>query len=161
MRTNVRHNSKYVSEFRKIIFQHINLNLKDYLILSIIFVIGVMAGVVIVNNSDEQSKTEISGYINSFVDTIKNDNYEVDKVKLAKMSIFENLKLVVIVWLAGSTIIGIPLIYLIISYKGLCIGYTISAIIATLGLVRRCFVFFCLFVFAKYYCYSCCFDVEC
>ena len=71
MRTNVRYNSKYISNFRNVIMQHINLNLKDYLILSIIFVIGVMVGVVVINNSNEQSKSEISGYINSFIETIK------------------------------------------------------------------------------------------
>ena len=85
MKTKIRYNSKYLSELKRVLIEHIQLNLKDYLILSIIFVIGVMAGVIIINNSDEQSKTEISGYINGFVDTIKSENYEVDKSKLIKI----------------------------------------------------------------------------
>ena len=137
MKTKIRYNSKYLSELKRVLIEHIQLNLKDYLILSIIFVIGVMAGVIIINNSDEQSKTEISGYINGFVDTIKSENYEVDKSKLIKISITDNIKTIAIIWLAGSTIIGIPLIYVITSYKGFCIGYTISAIVSSLGLGKR------------------------
>ncbi len=160
MRTNVRYNSKYISNFKNVIMQHINLNLKDYLILSIIFVIGVMVGVVIINNSNEQSKNEISGYINSFIETIKEEKYEVDKNKLTKISIIENLKLVGIIWLAGSTIIGIPLIYIITSYKGFCIGYTISAIIASLGPWKRNAIFPSIIIFAKYYCNTNNFNVK-
>ena len=133
MRTNVRYNSKYISNFKNVIMQHINLNLKDYLILSIIFVIGVMFGVVVINNSNEQSKNEISGYINSFIETIKEEKYEV----------------------------GIPLIYIITSYKGFCIGYTISAIIASLGPWKRNAIFPSIIIFAKYYCNTNNFNVKC
>ena len=102
MKTKVRYNSKYLNELKKILIQHISINVKDYLILSIIFVIGVMIGVVVINNSNEQSKNELNGYINSFVDTIKNENYEIDKVKLTKISVIQNLKIVGLIWLAGS-----------------------------------------------------------
>ena len=152
MKTKIRHNSKYLSDLKRVLIEHIQLNLKDYLILSIIFIMGVMAGVILINNSDEQSKTEISGYINGFVNTIKSDNYEVDKVKLIKISIIDNIKTVAVIWLAGSTIIGIPLIYVITCYKGFCIGYTISAIISSLGLGKRDTVFNRVAVFTEYNC---------
>lgn len=159
--TKSRHNSKYMGELRKILVEHINSNLKEYLILSIVFIIGVMAGVIFINNSNEQSKKEISGYVNGFIDTIKDENYEIDKWKLTKISILENLKTVGIIWLAGSTIVGIPLIYVIASYKGFCIGYTISAIILSLGLGKRNRFFACFFIFTKYSCNSCNFNVKC
>ena len=147
MKTKIRYNSKKINEFKTILTQHIKTNIKDYLILSIVFIIGVMLGVIIINNSDEQSKNEISGYINGFVNVIQDEKYEVDKVKLIKISIIENLKMVGIIWIAGSTIIGIPLIYIISSYKGVCIGYTISAIILTLGIGKRIDFFYGIFVF--------------
>lgn len=161
MRTNVRHSTKYLREFKEIILQHINLNLKDYLMLSIIFIIGVMIGVVIINNSNEQSKSEIKGYINSFIETIQDEQYEVDRVKLTKISIIENLKLVGIIWLAGSTIIGIPLIYVITGYKGMCIGYTVSAIIASLGSWKRYDIFNSFTFSAKHHNNTNNFNVKC
>lgn len=154
MKTKIRYQSKYFYEFKNILVQHIQDNLKDYLILTIFFIIGVFLGVVLINNSDEQSKQEISGYINSFVDLIKSDQFKVDKLQLAKVSMLENLKIVVLIWIAGSTIIGIPLIYIITGYKGFCIGYTISAIICSLGAGKRNCIFTCIFVFTKYNCNS-------
>ena len=154
MKTKIRYNSKKINEFKTILTQHIKTNIKDYLILSIVFIIGVMIGVIIINNSDEQSKNEISGYINGFVNVIQDEKYEVDKVKLIKISIIENLNMVGIIWIAGSTIIGIPLIYIISSYKGVCIGYTISAIILTLGIGKRIDFFYGIFVFTKHNCNS-------
>ncbi len=161
MKTKVRYNSKHAEELKKILLQHINSNLKDYLILSIVFIIGVMIGVVVINNSNEQSKSEISGYINSFVNTIKDEKYEIDKVKLTKISIIENLKIVGIIWVAGSTIIGIPIIYIIMAYKGFCIGYTISAIISSLGVWKRDHFFTCIIIFTKYNCNSNNSNVKC
>lgn len=161
MKRNIRYNSKYLNEIKRIIIEHINSNVKDYLTLSIIFVLGVMIGVVVINNSTEQSKNEIVGYIGSFVDTIKNSEYEIDKIELIKLSVFNNLKIVAIVWIAGSTIIGIPLIYLITLYKGFRIGYTISAIILSLGTGKRYFIFVYFLVFAKYYYNTNIINVEC
>ena len=136
MKTVKRYESAILENFRRTLINHIKLNLKDYLTLSIVFIIGVMVGVVIINNSDAESKTQISGYIKSFVDLIKGEGYCVDKAKLMKISIIQNLKIVLFIWIAGSTIIGIPLIYIITAYKGFCLGYTISAIILGLG-VRK------------------------
>ena len=161
MRTKVRYNSKHVMEVKNVLLQHFNTNIKDYLILSIIFVIGVMVGVIIINNSDEQSKAEINGYINSFINTVKDENYEVDKMQLTKISILENMKMVLIIWIAGTTIIGIPLIYVITSYKGFCIGYTISAIVSSLGVWKRNYIFISSIIFTKYNYNTYNFNVKC
>ena len=154
MRSKLKYNSKYSNELRKILLKHINTNARDYLILSIFFVIGVMAGVILINNSDAQSKAEISGYINSFIETINNEGYVIDKTKLIQVSIIENIKLVAIIWFAGSTVIGIPLIYIITSYKGFCMGYTISAIISSLGIGKRNVIFNFITLSAEYNCNS-------
>lgn len=161
MKTISKHNSKFAMDFKNVLQKHIKINMKDYLVLSIIFIIGVMIGVIIINNSDEQSKIEINGYINSFIDTIKNNSLEIDKVKLTKIAIWENLKIIFIIWIAGSTVIGIPLIYIITAYKGLCIGYTVSAIISTLGTWKRFCFFTCFIIFAKYNHYSYNTNVKC
>jgi len=48
-------------------------------------------------------------------------------------SAISNIKLAIVIWLAGSTVVGFPAIYLSVGYKGMCIGYTVSAVIAALG----------------------------
>ena len=154
-------NSKCVNELKNIILMHIKANIKDYLVLSIILIIGVMIGVVLINNSNETSKNEISGYITSFIDSIKKEEFKIDKIKLTKISIFQNIKLVILIWIASTTIIGIPIIYIITAYKGICIGYTISAIIYTLGTWKRFIVFYIIIIFTKYNCNTYYINVKC
>lgn len=132
-RKHIEKDSRFLNNFNKIMYKHIKMNSKDYLILSLVFIIGVMIGVILINNSDENSKLELNGYLNSFVNTIKNESFEVDKVKLTQDIVVNNLKIVLIIWIAGTTVIGIPLIYVVTVYKGISIGYTISAIMLTFG----------------------------
>lgn len=122
-----------IKEVSIILCNHVKSNKRDYLILSIIFILGLMIGVIMINNSTDASKAELEGYIRSFVENVGNEKFEIDKGKLIKNTIISNLKIVVAIWLAGTTIIGIPCIYLIMIYKGISIGYTISAIMCVLG----------------------------
>ena len=61
------------------------------------------------------------------------NNYQVSTNTLLIDSIINNVSIAILLWFLGSTVIGVPLIYLVIGYKGYCIGFTISAIIATIG----------------------------
>ena len=48
-------------------------------------------------------------------------------------SILNNVSIAIILWFLGLTIIGVPIIYLCIGYKGFGLGFTIASCIATLG----------------------------
>lgn len=75
---------------------------------------------------------EISGYINEFVSKTK-DSANIDYIKLFANSIKTNLSLALLLWFAGLTVIGVFVVYGAICFRGFCLGYTISSIIATLG----------------------------
>ncbi len=130
MRRNTRAAKEH--QIRNTILRYIESNIRSYLILLIIFLIGVILGVIFVNNSDIEESNQISNYINNFINSIK-ENYQISSSKLLWTSIINNTCIAIILWFLGSTVIGIPLIYLVIGYKGYCIGYTISAVIATIG----------------------------
>lgn len=117
---------------RNTIFEYIKENLRSYLILIIIFFIGLLLGVVFINNINEVQSKQISEYISNFINSVK-ENYQISTNSLLITSIINNLCIAILLWFLGSTVIGVPLIYLVIGYKGYCIGYTIAAVTATLG----------------------------
>ena len=117
------------------IINHIVENLKLYIIVITIFIIGIVAGVIFINNTNNMQMVEIQNYINNFVESLKN-NYHIDKLELLKSSITDNFVLTIAMWFIGSTVIGIPIIFGIVIYRGFCIGYTVSAIVATLGVQK-------------------------
>lgn len=119
-------------KIRQKILSYIQDNIKSYLILLIIFFIGIILGVIFINNSNQEQVSQITTYINDFINSMKN-NYRISSNTLIISSILNNIGIAMLLWFLGSTVVGIPLIYLVIGYKGYCIGFTISAIIATIG----------------------------
>ena len=65
---------------------------------------------------------------------------------MLKKSITSNLLTGIIIWFMGLTVIGMPVVYGIIAFKGFSLGYTLSAIIAILGKNGIAFSIFALFV---------------
>ena len=117
---------------KKVIEEHITRNVKTYFILIIIFLLGLIIGLIVVNNSSTEQETEITNYINNFVTELKNGS-KLDYFKLLKSSFLNNVFLVITLWFMSSTVIGIPIVYGMIGYKGFCMGYTISSVVLTLG----------------------------
>ena len=124
---------KKESKLKGAITQHIKDNIKSYLFTACILLIGITLGVLFVNNLPETQSQEIQTYINEFISTLKNGS-NIDSGKLIQTSIANNLILVLIMWFVGSTVIGIPIVLGIVIYRGFCLGYTVSALIAILGI---------------------------
>ncbi len=123
------------NNFKELVFNHIYENLKIYIIVIIIFLIGIVTGVIFINNINETQIAEIQNYIISFITSLKTDSH-IDKIELLKNSIGDNLILIVSMWFIGSTVIGIPIVLGIVLFRGFCIGYTISSIIGVLEIQK-------------------------
>lgn len=115
-----------------IVKEHIYKNLKQYTIISIFFLIGIIVGVIFVNYEQIETKQQIGSYITTFIDCLKT-NYQIDYINLLKNIIENHIIFAFILWFMGCTIIGIPIVYALIVYKGFSLGYTISIIVFTLG----------------------------
>ena len=124
---------KKKNELLAIIKENIINNYKSYLIVLIIFAVGVFLGVMILNQTEK--KEDIEKYINTYIDetkSIENGNYLIE----VKNEIKNNIILVFLLWFAGTTIIGIPIVLGIILARGVCLGYTISACVYVLGKIK-------------------------
>lgn len=120
-----------MDNLRRRIEENITNNIKTYSIILIIFLLGLITGIIVINNL-EDSQGEINTYINTFITDMKN-GAQIDYFKLLKTSFANNFITVLILWFMSSTVIGIPIVYGEIGYKGFCLGYTISAIVKILG----------------------------
>ncbi len=108
-------------------------NTKSYFIVIIIFTVGIFLGVMFINQTE--NKTEIEKYINTYVDETKvlqNGDYIGELQKDIK----NNITLVLLLWFAGTTIIGIPIVLGIILFRGFCLGYTIASCVYVLGKMK-------------------------
>lgn len=129
------------NNIKELILRHIYDNIKLYLIVIIILVVGIVAGVVFVNNTSAEEAQEIQNYITEFINLLKQGN-RIDTGQLLKKSLGDNITLIIIMWLLGSTVIGIPIVMGIVLFRGFCIGYSVSAIIASIGVQKGILFFF-------------------
>lgn len=129
------------NKYGSILNTHIQQNLREYAIAGIIFIIGIMIGIVFVNNLTDGQNLQISAYINDSVSQLK-ESKNSNTVLIIKESIKDNSLLVLLLWIMGSTVIGLLMVYLIICFKGFCFGYSLSSIICTLGVGKGCLFFF-------------------
>ncbi|MBR3152431.1 MAG: stage II sporulation protein M [Clostridia bacterium] len=105
-------------------------NIKEYIVVSIIFLIGVVVGVMVINNSKEDQAKEVKSYVENIINNIKEEeNINSNSVFTSKLK--SNILFIILCGVLGSTFIGIPLLLVLIGYKGFSLGYTISSIMAS------------------------------
>ncbi len=89
---------------KDIILTHIQNNSKEYIIVTLIFIIGLFLGVMFINNISETQMTEVNSYLTNFIEKLKNtENLEIGT--MLKTTIFENIVLAVTLWFFGTTVI--------------------------------------------------------
>ena len=113
--------------------EHVNNNKKEYLLITLLFIIGIFLGVLFVNNIQETQKSEMTTYLNNYIGKMK-DIETLNHAELLKSSIGQNIVLAITLWFFGTTVIGIPVVFGMIIYRGFCLGYTIAVCIMALGL---------------------------
>ncbi len=148
------------SRAKEVILTHIKNNIREYSIATLLLLIGLIFGIIFVNNASEMQVQDITGYLSEFVNSLKN-NAEIDQGALLKDCLISNFLLVLALWFVGSTVIGIPIVYGIIIYRGFCLGYTISSAIATLGIGKRNVICCNFYFITKHYLYSLYFNISC
>ena len=124
--------NKKRSKILDILIDFVRNNIKEYIIITLIFIIGIFLGVMFVNNLGEEQKTEIISYVNTYIEAFKQSDSS-SNIILLQNNIKDNIILTLIIWFIGSTIIGIPIVFGIIAFRGFCLGYTISSITVVFG----------------------------
>lgn len=116
---------------------------KIILFLSIITLIGILAGSIFVTILNEEDILLINSHLNDFINNIENNT--IDYLLVLKNNLFTNVFYVIVLWLLGISIIGLPLILLIYFSKTFILGFSVGSIIATYKLKGIIFAFFYVF----------------
>ena len=103
-----------------------------YIILTIVFMIGISSGAITINMINAEQKRELVKFLQSFFKLINED--EIDNILLIKQSFKNNLQTFVLLWFLGISIIGIPLVIALVLLRGFAIGFTVGFAVKELGL---------------------------
>lgn len=127
----------------ELVTNHVKNYSKRYFLLFLAFVIGVSAGAFTVNGLSTIQRDELGNYLQGFMGLL--DNQQVDGSSLMKISLLENFKIVIFLWILGVTIIGTPFIFVILGIRGFMTGFSAGFIINAMGLKGILFTFCSIF----------------
>lgn len=105
---------------------------KKYLFLIVITLIGILSGIIFIFFISNVDKLLIKDELNTFLLNIKNNN--LDYYSSFFQSFSSNFIYLIIIWLLGISIIGIPIIIFLLFFKGFIFGFGISSMISNFGL---------------------------
>jgi stage II sporulation protein M len=126
----------------KMLLMHLKNNLKIYCLLLLALIVGVSAGAFTVNGLNTMQRDELSHYFQGFIQLL--DNQNVDSNELLKIALLENTKIIIILWVLGVSIIGIPFIFVLVGIRGFITGFSSGFIIKSIGLKGILFTIFSL-----------------
>lgn len=132
--------------WKNTIKEHIKNNKKEYMIISLLFIIGIFLGVLFINHVQEEQKTEITNYFNTFLEKMKTVG-TLNSIGLFKSSVGQNIMLALVLWFFGTTVIGIPVVFGVVLYRGFCLGYTIAVCVSIMGLPQGILMVLILLLF--------------
>lgn len=106
---------------------------KLYLFLIGLVIVGIIVGILfwfVINNQD---KLLVTKNLNNFFECIKKGN-AINYWGSLFNSLVTGLIYIVLIWLLGISIVGLPIILIIITIKSFIVGFSISSIIVSYGL---------------------------
>ena len=110
----------------------IKINKKIFVFLFVLMLIGIIAGslfVTILNNSDKEL---IINHLNEFIDNINNN--KLDYLFALKNNLITNVSYVILIWLLGISVIGLPIIIIMFFTKCFILGFSVGSVLTTFKL---------------------------
>ncbi|CVK17553.1 MULTISPECIES: stage II sporulation protein M [Sporomusa] len=115
---------------RKNAVEYIRANIVAYFFMILIFIIGIVIGAMAVKTLPDEQKTELIGYLQVFFQGLTGQQEGIsDTHSLLTSVMFNNIKMIGIMWLLGFTIVGIPFVLFLVCLRGFVIGFTVGFLV--------------------------------
>ena len=110
--------------FKARIKHHISENRPQYIMVIIIFLVGLVMGSYQVSGLDGGVKSQLSGMVDDYLRGGMDGSQSGQEILGA--AFLKQLKATVLLWFLGLTVIGFPLILGFIWFRGFSLGFTVS-----------------------------------
>lgn len=120
------------SRLWKSLSKHLKDNLLLYAIMTFFLFVGIALGAMGVRTLEAKQEGELIEYLNSFINGFA--TVQIEPFLLIKQSAGSNLKILAAIWFLGLTVLGAPLIFIVLAAKGFSLGFTAGFIIQEKGL---------------------------
>ncbi|WP_138416833.1 stage II sporulation protein M [Aquibacillus sediminis] len=117
---------------RTLATEHINNHGVIYFFVLVLFLIGIIFGAIIVNSMNWIQKQDLFFYLEQFF-TQMLEGPIVEKQEMLKSSFFYHLKYLLLLFVLGLSVIGMPVIWILLFIKGLVVGFSVGFFVNQMG----------------------------
>jgi len=103
-----------------------------FLFVVVLFLMGVIFGAIVVNSMSITQKEDLFYYLSQFFGEISNGKVAASN-DLFLQSFFHNSKFIGLMWILGISIIGLPIILILLFLKGMVVGFTVGFLVSQMG----------------------------
>ena len=115
-----------------LISRHFQEHSSIYTFIMVLFLMGVIFGSIFVNSLSPHQKEDLFYYLNQFFGQV-GEGKTVPPEELLKLSFWHNVKFAGLIWILGISIIGFPLIFILLFIKGIVVGFSVGFLVNQMG----------------------------
>lgn len=118
--------------FKKKVQTHLQDNSSVYTFTMVLLVMGVVFGAVIVNSLALSEKQDLFMYLKQFFGEMSGGKFASANA-MFNQSLSHYLKYIGFMWILGLSIIGLPIILILLFLKGVVVGFTVGFLVNQMG----------------------------
>lgn len=103
-----------------------------FLFIVVLFLMGVIFGAIVVNSMSITQKEDLFYYLSQFFGQVSDGKVTEDN-DLFLQSFLHNSKFIGLIWVLGISIIGLPVILILLFIKGMVVGFTVGFLVSQMG----------------------------
>jgi len=124
---------KLIGSLREQLLDHVRGHLSVYVLTLALFAAGVVTGSLAVKSLTDDQRGELFDYVEVFLRGLGQGEEEVNPHQVLQVAAANHLKTAAFLWALGATVIGIPLIALIVIIRGFVVGFTVGFLVHQMG----------------------------
>lgn len=118
---------------KTLVVNHVKEHATIYIFMVILFLTGIIFGAIIVNSMNFVQKQDLFFYLERFFGQIS-DGQPIENKEILKASFFYHAKYLLLLFILGLSVIGLPVVWILLFLKGLVVGFSVGFIVNQLGL---------------------------
>ncbi|WP_347549771.1 stage II sporulation protein M [Pseudalkalibacillus hwajinpoensis] len=115
-------------QVKQVISAHLSDHVSLYTFIAVLFLMGIVFGAVIVNSLSLTQKEDLAEYLSRFFGQVSEGQFATAS-EMFQQSFTHYARYVGLMWLLGLTIIGLPIVLIMLFLKGVVVGFTVGFLV--------------------------------
>ncbi|MBU8907861.1 stage II sporulation protein M [Desertibacillus haloalkaliphilus] len=112
---------------------HLEDNRSIYIFTTVLFLMGIIFGAVVVNSLGLTQKHDLYMYLSQFFGQVSEGQF-ANSAAMFSQSFAHYAKYVGLMWILGLSIVGLPIILILLFLKGVAMGFTVGFLVNQMGM---------------------------